>query len=491
VPFGPWPGVTPGQLYLSELYALGIVDDPPSGAFPNTLEGDRADIFFSENGRLVVTDNDVWDGFSDLNTMARWRKRENAGLISGAFSERTILYTTSLGAGSAWLDRWMGRRIVDETQTFLGMEQGLLYSFSPVIGWPGAFPIGDNNVRELRWRIPNRGSSSFDEKIMFTGDGTLFQFGVNVPPTDAPEPPQYGLIGDTLVNSLRGNRVLRTGEGGMWLVRLASDEGGQPEAGAWSVEWLNAAVADLQSSYSIRVRTGETGADGEVIFRGLTVDGASIGEGDSARFWRAWGLLNIAGPSVVEVEMGRLQWEWTDNDEAAATSRLRVFLQDDGGEVEAATIEPAAATFAGELTIGADAAAVQFQRTFDSGPLDLTMTHADVPLVPARAGYFPVMQARNWVINSFAGTQSTPATVRAGSDAGHTNFIASTATTPSNAEVNGAAPPSLAGGPGFPALTTQRIPGTAVLLDVPTAATGVGFALTATLVVQVAWFPYP
>lgn len=126
--------------------------------------------------------------------------------------------------------------------------------------------------------------------------------------------------------------------------------------------------------------------------------------------------------------------------------------------------------------------------TFETQKIDLTQSASNIELIPARPGYFPVAASVQWLIESQAGTQTTPPTTNAGSDAAHTNFFPSSATTPSNASVNAAAPPSFANAPAQAADTVQRIANATVFLDITAGAQGTGgFALTGKLVVTVFW----
>ena len=125
-----------------------------------------------------------------------------------------------------------------------------------------------------------------------------------------------------------------------------------------------------------------------------------------------------------------------------------------------------------------------------TSPLDLTQPHLGIELVPARPGYVPFnFDFSQWVILSTSGTQVTPATVQAGSNPAHNNYIASQSI-PSNADVAAAVPPCGAS-PNANTLQTagqQVFPGNAVILDVTAGAQGTGgFTLVARMTIQVRW----
>jgi hypothetical protein len=130
--------------------------------------------------------------------------------------------------------------------------------------------------------------------------------------------------------------------------------------------------------------------------------------------------------------------------------------------------------------------------TFQTPLLDLTKTYANIELVPARPGYYPVGYVGagfpQWVIESASGTQTSPPTVQVGSDAAHQNTLALSAATPTNAKVNVATPPTIVDGPTLAATTIQRIPNAPVFFDltVPAAGTG-GYSCMARLVIYICW----
>lgn len=129
---------------------------------------------------------------------------------------------------------------------------------------------------------------------------------------------------------------------------------------------------------------------------------------------------------------------------------------------------------------------------FQTPLLDLTKTYSNVELIPARPGYVPIVASGffpEWVIESVTGTQTSPPTIRAGNDAGHVNTIPSTATTPTNALVNTAVPPTVVTGPANPAVTLKRIPNAPVFMDITVAAQGTGgYSCLARLSIVVYWF---
>lgn len=126
---------------------------------------------------------------------------------------------------------------------------------------------------------------------------------------------------------------------------------------------------------------------------------------------------------------------------------------------------------------------------FQTPLLDLTKTYQKIELVPARPGYFPINLTTGkaqWSIEKVSGTQTTPPTIRAGNDPAHTNFFTSTSTNPSNADVNGANPPSVANGPFLP-LGTEFSNAT-VYFDLTSPAVGTGgYSCMARLTCAVAW----
>lgn len=139
-------------------------------------------------------------------------------------------------------------------------------------------------------------------------------------------------------------------------------------------------------------------------------------------------------------------------------------------------------------TLDADAPAPEI---FITDALDLTAIQSNIRLIPARTGFFPVMVSRNWIIETVVGTLTTGPTSRAGNDAGHVNFAASTANTPPAAGVNTFTAPFTSAANGFPSAGTTQIPGTDVLMDITLGAVGVGLTLTARFGVGVNWFKAP
>jgi hypothetical protein len=127
--------------------------------------------------------------------------------------------------------------------------------------------------------------------------------------------------------------------------------------------------------------------------------------------------------------------------------------------------------------------------SFTTSILDLTQVVAGLELVPARAGYIPRLGGGFWDIEQVVGTQTNPPTIQAGSDTAHSNFIASTNATPSNASTNAAATPCVISGPnqasggGVQSLTNATI-----FVDITVGATGTGgFVLKGRFVVNVLW----
>lgn len=125
---------------------------------------------------------------------------------------------------------------------------------------------------------------------------------------------------------------------------------------------------------------------------------------------------------------------------------------------------------------------------FQTPLLDLTTANLAIELVPARPGYAPIVNFAEWIISQKFGTQTSTATYRAGSNTGHSNFIASVSE-PSNAQVNaGSSGPYIASSAFTALIDVKLIPNATVYLDVTAGASGTGgFALLASLSVSVAW----
>lgn len=125
--------------------------------------------------------------------------------------------------------------------------------------------------------------------------------------------------------------------------------------------------------------------------------------------------------------------------------------------------------------------------TYVTPTLDLTQTVSGIELIPAKPGHVPLVYLARWIIYSVTGTQTTPATHKAGNNTAHTNIFASSSTNPSNANVNAAAPVSTAAGP----VTVQPsniTPNAPVIFDLTSGAVGTGgFALRARLAAFVIW----
>lgn len=124
--------------------------------------------------------------------------------------------------------------------------------------------------------------------------------------------------------------------------------------------------------------------------------------------------------------------------------------------------------------------------------LDLSQVVTDLEIVPARFGYVPVNRVSGvalWVIESIVGTQTTPPTIKAGSNTARTNFFASSSATPSNADVNGANVPSISNASSaIAAVGLQLLPNSPIYFSItsPAAGTG-GYKCMARLVFNVAW----
>lgn len=129
---------------------------------------------------------------------------------------------------------------------------------------------------------------------------------------------------------------------------------------------------------------------------------------------------------------------------------------------------------------------------YESPTLDLTQPISNVEMIPAKPGHTAIFTTGDgfWVIESVSGTQVTPPTIRMGADAAHTNCIPSTATSPPNADVNAANPPSLSTFVTGAGNTVQRFANTPVFLDITAGATGTGgYACRARLSILVRWVP--
>lgn len=139
------------------------------------------------------------------------------------------------------------------------------------------------------------------------------------------------------------------------------------------------------------------------------------------------------------------------------------------------------------------ASAGPFVDLFQSPLLDLTQVVSNIELVPARPNLipFPVnLVTAFWFVEQRSGTQTSPPTIQAGSDAAHQNFFTTTSTTPSNANLNASVVPAPIAGPGIGVFsgTLKRIPNAPIMLDltVPAAGTG-GYSCRARIFVVVAW----
>lgn len=121
--------------------------------------------------------------------------------------------------------------------------------------------------------------------------------------------------------------------------------------------------------------------------------------------------------------------------------------------------------------------------------LDISIPFAGMELVQARPGYIPFAQLSGfWVIESVIGTQVTPATFRAGSDAGRINYIP-LAAQPSNTAVNTAQPPAITSAVVGAAVTVQLLPNVPIFMDLVSGASGTGgFKCMARFVLPIFWF---
>lgn len=127
--------------------------------------------------------------------------------------------------------------------------------------------------------------------------------------------------------------------------------------------------------------------------------------------------------------------------------------------------------------------------TYQTPLLDLTQTLSSMEMIPARPGYAPIPVIVNWVIESTTGVQTVVLKNNMGSNLAKTNYNPANTNGPSNVNVNGANPPSLAGGIGI-APSVQLFANTPVLLDITAGAQGTGsFSLMGRLFMIVYWAP--
>lgn len=120
--------------------------------------------------------------------------------------------------------------------------------------------------------------------------------------------------------------------------------------------------------------------------------------------------------------------------------------------------------------------------------LDLTVApQSNIELVPARPGHIPININRLWVIELLTGTQVTPATMQAGSDATQSNFMP-LVSSPTNANVNGFTTPFFFTGGSATLDTVKQLVNTPVFFNLVTPASGTGgFSLKGRLLVHVNW----
>lgn len=146
---------------------------------------------------------------------------------------------------------------------------------------------------------------------------------------------------------------------------------------------------------------------------------------------------------------------------------------------------------AGPVPLGPTASLAAYPvEAFESPILNLATTTLGIEMIPAKPGYFPSLINLFWIITSKAGTQTTPPTCRAGANSTHDNLWTTSSTTPSNASVNGAAPPSVAFGPLTVNYAARALPNTPIIMDVTTGAQGTGgFTLRAKMLLVVFWLP--
>ena len=131
--------------------------------------------------------------------------------------------------------------------------------------------------------------------------------------------------------------------------------------------------------------------------------------------------------------------------------------------------------------------------TFETPLLDLTVVTTGIEIVPAKPGHIPLLAvAGSWLIESFAGVQTAPGSIKLGSDPTHTNLL-STVVLPPNATLAAIVSlPSRANSTSttVAANTAQRLVNTPVILDVISPSTGTGgFALKGRYHFSVIWAP--
>jgi hypothetical protein len=137
---------------------------------------------------------------------------------------------------------------------------------------------------------------------------------------------------------------------------------------------------------------------------------------------------------------------------------------------------------------GAGTAVAFPHETYVTPLLDLTKAQLGIELLPAKPGYFPILLQTTWSIEQVSGTQTVPASVQAGSDAAHSNFLFASSTTPSNANVNAANPPSIAAGPSNATFQNGLQTNAPIFLDITSPCQGTGgFQLKAKLFMLVGW----
>lgn len=121
--------------------------------------------------------------------------------------------------------------------------------------------------------------------------------------------------------------------------------------------------------------------------------------------------------------------------------------------------------------------------------LDMTVPNLGIEIAPARPGHTILPIRSFWIVISKSGTQTSPATASVGTNAAHTNILPSSATTPSNANVNAAVNPvypingMTVGGNQAILLNTPAI------LDVTAGTQGTGgYSLRARFAIILIWF---
>lgn len=446
----------PTSSFLSTIYAAGLADDPSVdnlmtgplqaffvnlGATPPPFPGDVPywDPFFPESALFVgetPADSGVGADSKPLWRMRRWFSTFPSVGDQIHFETRYDLFGSGVNSITGG-DRNL-HILVDQFGNRLAFGYDEWQLTRPGLNAPGYTPIylDGSPITYHQWQLMDALGGGNSNNWHFDSDGNQFRrvFIPNVVGGGGGPAGPWSYVADAM---------------SMW-----SRNGGEPLVGSRL----------YYDTITVQTFSGIDDSDTHLIVgQAAVLDAKNL----------ASGLAAGHGETYVRSTLGGL---WT----------LVASFYDDGYIFPEGLASTGPATFDDAVFFNSTVNDGQLVQSFSSGDLDLATTHSGIVLIPARPGFFPVMTSRNWTIKAFSGTQSTAAQSRAGSDGGHVNFFTLTAA-PTNAEVTGT-PPNLAAGPGFPALSTTRIPNADIIMDVPTAATGTGgFALTAELTVVVFW----